>query len=262
MKTNRLFLLIVFLAALLLSGCGPVVQGSGKVISEERPVSGFDQVALLGIGDVIITQGAEEGLRIEAEDNLLEYITSEVHNGKLEIGFKPEMAFSFRPTQPIKFHVAMKTVTAVSLSGSGNISAENLLADELSLTLSGSGNIRIDRLEAKTLRSTLSGSGDLQVGELAVETVDTTLSGSGKCSLAGQTMAQAMRISGSGNYHAFDLQSQTADLTITGSGNVEAWVTEKIDVTVTGSGDIRYYGAPDISERITGSGHVAGLGAH
>jgi len=60
MKTNRLFLLIVFLATLLLSGCGPVVRGSGKVISEERPVSGFDQVALLGVGDVIITRATQK----------------------------------------------------------------------------------------------------------------------------------------------------------------------------------------------------------
>ncbi len=262
MKTNHLFLAFVLFAALLLGGCAPVVQGSGNVVSEERPVSGFDQVALLGVGDVIITQGEAESLLIEAEDNLLPYITSEVRNGKLEIGYKPEMAFSFRPTRPIKFHVAMKTVTAVELSGSGNISAENLVADELKLTLSGSGNIHIDRLDAGALRSSLSGSGDLEVASISAKTVDTTLSGSGKCALSGQAADQSMRISGSGNYRAADLESRRASLTITGSGDVEAWVTEKLDVSVTGSGDIRYYGAPDISEHITGSGSLSGLGAH
>ncbi len=47
------------------------INGSGKVVEEERQASHFTGVALGGTGDLTIEVGEEESLRIEAEDNLL-----------------------------------------------------------------------------------------------------------------------------------------------------------------------------------------------
>jgi hypothetical protein len=262
MKTNRLFLIVIVLAAGLLAGCGPIVRGSGVVTTEERSVSGFEQVALLGMGDVIVTQGETESLRIEAEDNLLPYLTAEVKNSTLELGFKPNLALSVWPTQQIKFHVTLKKVSGLQVRGSGNISAERLTAEQLLLAIGGSGNITMGALNVKTLNDTLSGSGNIQVAQLTAENVETNLSGSGKCILTGQTGKQLVLITGSGNYQAFDLQSQTAAINISGSGNVETWVVEKMDVRVLGSGQVSYYGAAQVSENISGVGNVSSLGAH
>ena len=64
----------ILLVALLVSGCGfQVVTGSGKVATETRNVSGFTSVTLAGIGNVYLTQGETESVRIEAEDNLIPY---------------------------------------------------------------------------------------------------------------------------------------------------------------------------------------------
>ena len=43
-------------------------------------VSSFDQVSLNGQGDLIITQGEQESLQIEAEDNLIPVIETERNN--------------------------------------------------------------------------------------------------------------------------------------------------------------------------------------
>ncbi len=68
---------LLIIGNLLITACGlRTIQGSGDVITESRDVSGFDSVSLTGIGRVIITQGDKESLTIEADDNLLEYITS------------------------------------------------------------------------------------------------------------------------------------------------------------------------------------------
>ena len=251
------------LVALLGVGCRPVIEGSGNVTTETRQVSNFSQVELLGIGDVSITQGDTETLPIEAEDNLIPYFTTEVHDHTLEIGFRSDMPMNIWPKRPVKFYLTMKNVTDLQVRGSGNMSSERLAADKLQLAVLGSGNIIVDQLDVKTLTNTIKGSGDIRVDQLKANSATTTISGSGKCVLAGETVDQSTHITGSGDYLTFDLQSQTATLRLIGSGDVQAWVTEKLDINVAGSGDVEYYGTPqEVSQRIAGSGNVSGLGAH
>lgn len=248
------------LLALIGVGCGPLVEGSGNVTTETRQVRDFDQVNLLGIGELYITQGDEESLRIEAEDNLIPYITTEVHDHLLEIGF--QRMVSVWPHRPVKFYLTLKDVSALRVSGSGDVHSERLAADKLQLTISGSGDMTIDQLDVKALTNTVSGSGDLRIDTLKADTVNTTISGSGTCALTGETDEQSARVTGSGDYRASDLQSQNASLNLTGSGNAQAWVTKSLDARVTGSGNIRYYGAPSVSKKISGSGNVTGQGSH
>src|SRR5437870_5172514 len=83
----------LLLATLLLltagwMGCASwqTVHGSGNIVTEDRQVSGFDGVSVSGAGELIISQGNVEALRIETDDNLLPLIKSEVHDGRLLIG--------------------------------------------------------------------------------------------------------------------------------------------------------------------------------
>ena len=62
----------ILLVALMGSGCGfQMVTGSGNIVTETRNVSGFTSITLAGIGNLYLTQGAAESVRIEAEDNLI-----------------------------------------------------------------------------------------------------------------------------------------------------------------------------------------------
>jgi hypothetical protein len=85
-----------------------IITGSGNLIAESREVSGFDGVSHTGIGRVIITQGDHELLTIEADDNLIEYITSEVKNGTLELGFDENVRFD--STSSITFTVGARDI--------------------------------------------------------------------------------------------------------------------------------------------------------
>ena len=51
-----------------------VVRGSGDLVTEEREVSGFDELHFSGMGSLIIEQGDEETLIIEADDNIIDLI--------------------------------------------------------------------------------------------------------------------------------------------------------------------------------------------
>lgn len=239
MNTRDLLTGILPLLALLLSACGlDVIRGSGNVTNETRPVSDFSRVELVGSGDVILTQGDQEALKVEAEDNLMSYIQTEVRGHTLYLGLnrdgRPEILV---PTRPIKYYVSLKTVEGLTVSGSGNIRSEQVKADKLELVISGSGNITLDSLTAQTATSKITGSGDCKVG-------------------SGATPTQIVEVDGSGNYTGGKLAGETVTVRITGSGDATVWAKNTLEARITGSGDVYYYGAPQVTQHITGSGDV------
>ena len=100
--------IVLSAGVLAMVGCaGPgLTQGSGHVRSESRAVQGFDQVVLTGSGELAITQGCAESLTIEAEDNILPLLRSDVSSGRLTLGGKDNASFS--ATQPIRYKLASR----------------------------------------------------------------------------------------------------------------------------------------------------------
>ncbi len=240
-------ILIVVLAGMVLTGCITVdfgsdgfrsVRGNGDLTSQERTVSGIERISLQGIGEVEITLGDSESLVIEAEENLLDYLETEVDNGVLEL--RTRNLINLRPTKDIRY-----IITVTSING---------------LEVLGSGNITLDRADTTSMRLVIAGSGDINVDELTAVSLDVTIPGSGEINLSGEVDHQDINIAGSGKYMAEDLLSHSADISLAGSGNMRIWVTDQLDVRILGSGDIRYYGTPSIKQSIVGSGNIVSLG--
>lgn len=229
-----------------LAGCGlslggapiQVVTGSGKVATDNRSVSNFNAVTLAGFGELTITQGDSEALTIEAEDNFLPYITTEVRNNTLTIGF--QSGVTPRPTKPLRFDLKLKTLNAFSLSGAGNVQADALKGDQLALTLSGAGNLDFKNVQATGLT--------------------TTISGAGNANVAGQVTDQTVTLSGLGSYRAAELKSNTARVSVNGAGSATVWASESLNVSITGAGSVEYYGSPTLTKNITGVGTTKSLG--
>jgi hypothetical protein len=210
------------------------IRGSGNVVEETRAVSGFDSVILKGIGNIYIEQGTAEGLRIEAEDNLIERMKVEVVGDRLEIDY--DQVINLRPTRPINFYVTMMEVESIQLLGSGNINTSALVTEEIRFVLAGSGNIRVEDIQTEIIRAELPGSGNINI--------------------SGSATRQEVRLMGSGDYDGGDLISTEADISIAGSGNVTVNASEQLDITIAGSGTVRYVGDPLINQDIFGSGRI------
>ena len=217
----------------------PGVRGSGKVVEEERSVSDFTGVALSGIGNLYIEVGDEEALRIEAEDNLLPYLETEVRGTTLEITTRENV--NLLPLRPINFYLTVKALDTITVSGSGHAEAPGLQAEQFFATVSGSGSVKMAGLEAEALTATVSGSGGLDIAGGEVEMQDITLSGSGK-------------------YEAKGMESAEADVRLSGSGSATVRVRDRLDVTISGSGSVRYVGDPTVRETVSGSGGVSQIG--
>ena len=85
-------------------------------------MSGFTGVRLTWLGDLEITQGDSEGLTIDAEDNILPLITSEVVDGTLVVGLAEKAdENAVIPTQPVRYGLQVRQLDLVDLSGAGRI---------------------------------------------------------------------------------------------------------------------------------------------
>jgi hypothetical protein len=213
------------------------VRGSGHIVTEERPVSGFDRVEASGAGELTLLQGNEESLSIETDDNLLPFIRAEVHNGQLFIGTQ---GVNLSPSRKIAYRLKLKNLTQLQLSGAVDAKADSLKTDRLALGISGAGNARFDHLDTRTLT--------------------TAISGAGKISASGKTETQVIRISGAGKHQASDLQSAHTEARVSGAGDVRVWATESLVAEISGSGSVEYRGNARVNSHVSGAGRVRHAG--
>jgi hypothetical protein len=235
---------------------GSGVQGSGDVAEESRAIEpGVTGVELAMHGDLIITLGESEGLVVEAEDNLLPHIRSEIRGDTLWIGTRSNT--NLRSTRPIRFSLTLNELDTIQVSSSGNIDAPDLEAERLSLAIRSSGTLTTGDLTCDALSLEISSSGNMRLGTIVADTVDVEIRSSGRIEIdGGAADRQSIRISSSGNYEARHLESRTADVRITSSGSAYVWVEEALDATLTSSGSVLYVGDPEIDASTSSSGDV------
>ena len=227
---------LVFLALLLINcSKNQVVVGSNNIITQEKQLSAYDRIEVLGSYDVIFTDGEVGKIKIKAPDNILPLIQAEVSDGLLKIGAEKNR---YKVKEPIIIYVPVDSrLKQVDIKGSADIYSEK-------------------NLETKTLNVGIYGSGDarlaVDVSSLALEVV-----GAGDIRVSGRAKDLSIDISGSGDVDTSKLTAEKAVISISGAGDVSAYVTEDVDVSITGSGDVTIKGNPKkVKQKINGSGRV------
>lgn len=238
-----------------------VIQGSGNMFSEQRKVPDFNRIQLTGAGDITLTQGQTEVVIVEADDNLLPYIETEVRAGTLILGFTDEVSDkNIHPSQPVKFDVNLIEISTLEIYGAGDVYSESLNTERLKVEVDGSSDITFDQLTLEQFDIEVNGSSDIQVEQLTAQDVDVTINGSADINLSGITYEQNINIDGSCNYFAADLNSQLGNVAIYGQGEVTIWAVNILDVHIPGTGTVRYYGDPAVSFSDPGQGELEALG--
>jgi hypothetical protein len=199
----------------LSSSQGDTSSETSGVVSEPRDVSGFDEVELRGVGNLSIQQADNESLTVEAEEDVLPKIRSEVENSRLTIG--PEPNSIINTTKPINYRLTVKDLNALEVSGSGDVEAEGIDTDELAVTISGTGEVEISG-NADSQNVEILGSGEYKAEDL--ESIEAKID---------------VRGSGSATVNASD----QLDAEVSGSGSVEYIGDPTINQDVSGAGEVR-----------------------
>ena len=219
---------------------GPGERGSGNVVSQTREVNGFDAVSISYPAEVLIKQGNAESLKIEAEDNLLPNLKTQVKNGTLEIFYKRENGKHVNPTKSVKITIVVKDLNNVDFTSAGNLIIDNLKTNALNVSLSGAGDIKLNKVTVKGLSVSLSGAGSM--------------------SASGTADDLSLNISGFGDFKGGDLHSQDGRVSISGAGSATVWADNNLDAQISGAGSISYYGSASVTKQISGVGGINHIG--
>ncbi len=154
---------------------GPAIVGSGKTATESRTVPAFRKVELQGSIDVEVTVGSAGPLKVEADDNLVKMITTEVRGDTLVVSTK---GGSYSSKTSMKVVCSTASFDAGSINGSGNMLVRDVHGKDVSFDISGSGSIAASG-STDTLKGDIQGSGDLHLDRLTARTAKVGISGSG-----------------------------------------------------------------------------------
>jgi hypothetical protein len=231
----------VFLStAFFLGSChdfmGQRVHGNGNVKTEDRNVNNFKNVDVSGAAKVLVSQGDHCSVRIEADDNLQQYI--EVEQNGDEISIHEREGFHLVSGNNIKIYVTAPVYNRISASGAGDIIGENKItnAEPMGMHLSGAGDIKME-IEAPKLEAEISGAGSIY--------------------MKGQTKDVSLNISGTGHAHCYDLLSENTKVDVSGVGSAEVYASVRLDADVSGVGNVRYKGnASQVNQQVSGAGSV------
>jgi hypothetical protein len=213
--------------------------GSGKSATEAREASGFAAIAMRGDIDIVVRQAAREAVQVSADDNLLPLLQTVVEGSgeqrTLRIQWKS--GESIRTKSRTVVTVDVVKLTAVSLSGSGDLALGALKTPSFALSISGSSDAKIEQLDSGQLSVSISGSGDVQA--------------------SGKASKLEVSISGSGDVRLRELATEDASVSIAGSGDASVNASKALAVSIAGSGDVEYTGGAMLAKaRVAGSGSI------
>jgi hypothetical protein len=240
MKSIKLITILLVVA--VLSSCNFDINlgqenGNGNVITEERNVTeDFDKVKGSTGLDVYLSEGSENKIVVEADENLMDIIETNISNGKLTIRAERNIGRS----KSKKVYVTYKKLTSIEASSGADVIANSVVKSE-TLTLDSSSGADLEvEVFANDLYTETSSGADMEVSGKASTLYANASSGS-------DINAKKLLVS---NCNA--KASSGADITVN--------VKDKLNAKASSGGDIKYYGDPTaVTKKGSSSGSVKKL---
>lgn len=221
LKVIAAILLFLSVSAISSAQFWESVRGNHNVVTAERKTGSFTGVRVSSGIDVYLKQGNNISVEVEADENLHEYILTEVKNGVLNVYVDN---ITIRDAERKRVNVTMNEIISVRTSSAGDVVGETpIKADNLELSASSAGNISLD-VTAEEIKIDISSSGDI--------------------TLSGEADILDANLSSAGDLNAYKLKVREADISASSAGDADINVSEKLTARASSAGDINYMGDP------------------
>jgi len=153
------------------------VSGSGNTTTEKRSVAGFDSVEVSGIFQVEIVSGKDFSVEVQADDNLVPLVTTEVKGSTLHIGLDKKVSHR----SDLIVRLTTPNIQKVDSSGVSTINISGVKNDSFTISSSGASKIGVSGETAK-FSVDVSGAGKVDAENL--KAVDADVNASGACNVS------------------------------------------------------------------------------
>lgn len=209
------------------------LKGEGEPVSQNRKMSGFKGIDVSGGFAVELTQSGSEGVRIEAQENLLGSIKTEVKNGVLHIYTSDNISTN----KGLKAYVSIKELNAIDISGGVKVKCNSTFkSDAFKMDLSGGSNITL-ALNTKKLTA--------------------NMSGASKVLLSGRADEVRMDMSGASKVDAVELEAKNVHVEASGASNVKVFAKNQLNVNASGATKVAYKGDPSVTSSVSAAAKIS-----
>lgn len=211
---------------------GSGVRGNGDVVKDKRVVEDDFTVVSASEGlDVFVSQGSDFEIVVEADENVIDLIGTDVKNGKLKVHAIENIG---RATK--KIYVTLPKVTALSASSGADLTSRGVIkVDNISLDASSGADLNVE-LNADEVEADTSSGADIR------------LSGEGNLLYAGASSGSDIK--------AQDFLVKICHANASSGADIKVNVSESLVADASSGADIRYTGEASVQKKKSVSGSV------
>lgn len=224
MKT--LHLTIIILTALMVSSCNINMgkMGNGNVVTQDRNISeDFSGVKSSAGIEVYLTQGEENKVVVETDENLQEYIETSISNSLLKVGTRKNIRWA----KARKVYVTYKDLDKIEASSGSSIQSTSVIKSQnLSLKASSGAEIEL---------------------EVFSQDLDLRTSSGADVKISGKASSLTAQASSGSEINAKNLLVLNCIAKASSGAEINVNVKEKIDAKASSGGEVVYYGDPTLS---------------
>jgi hypothetical protein len=241
MDTKKIFVpfalfILMGMFATVSFGCYniPADRSTGNFIKEDRQVSNFTKLEIGGAFKVILSQGDQEKLVIDADAEEMKDIVTEVVGSKLKIYTKADWGMRLHE---MTIYLTFKNLEYIDFSGAVEVTGETPLTfSDLEMDVSGAAEIDL---------------------EMNAEKYEAEFSGASEIDFRGTCKTGYIEISGASEFDAEGLEFQDLNIELSGASDAKIFATKKLTIDASGASSIRYKGnPPDVSVDESGASSI------
>ncbi|PKP28398.1 MAG: DUF2807 domain-containing protein [Bacteroidetes bacterium HGW-Bacteroidetes-18] len=207
------------------------IKGNGKIVSEERAISaGFDEINIQQGINLFITQGKPTKMSVEADENILDLLITEVKNNELNIYFEKNV----NQAKARNVYLTTETISKIKASSGASVNSENTIQ---------TASLELDSSSGSTIK----------IHTNAEEIKSESSSGS-NIAIFGKSKNLTANASSGSSIKANELKTENAFTKVSSGANIDLYVTQKLSAEASSGGAIDYGGNPIAVDKKASSG--------
>jgi len=212
-------LLFVICLLTVLTGMANV-NGDGKVVKEERNLSGFKAISVHNAIHLYISQGTTEKVTVEAEEEIMHHLFTEVSGGVLKIGVKG----SVNNTGEMNVYVTLKEITSLETGSAAKAECNGKIE---------TGELKISTGSASSVKM------DLKCNKLEIKSGSAS-----KIRITGTAQSIETESSSASSVDLSELKAESGEVEASSAASVKVQVTSKVDAKASSGAGITITGNP------------------
>ena len=234
-KLTAILLLVLTTTSCFIDGLTGI-KGNGEVVSEDRTISSnFNEIkAQQGI-QVFLTQGNSTELKVEADENIIDLLITEVKGNELKIYFEKNV----NKAKSRNVYVTANEISKIRTSSGAIVKTENTI---------DTNSLELDSSSGSTIKVTVNAS----------EILSSSSSGS-NINIYGKTKTFSASASSGSSIDADKLETINTSVKVSSGANIDVNVSGKLVAKASSGGSIDYEGNPtEVNKDTSSGGSVSG----